>query len=415
MRLNYAGTILRLLLLAALIAGAHPARAHIPPADAAFDQGVALTREGRFEEALEHFQAARAKGDRSARLAFNLGVVLYRLQRYADARAAFEDAARFDETEDLAYYNLGLVALARGDREQAERWFRRTVEQAREPALRRLGARALSEALGLRAPSPARGSLAVLRGHDSNVLIPVGAISDLPTARDDPFWEARGGWADALGSQIPGLGYRVAGLAIEYDEVDVADLGVVEAGIDWHGPVVIEGAVGALLVGDGGYQRSLDLRLQASLLEGALLRVALDGGYTRLSPIDSRARDLRGSQYSVGASMDIGSTPWRLSLAYRRLENDRESEALSPDQDRALARLRLVIGRVVARAWARYTASDYPTGRDDRAAEIGADLALRLHPNWEWLIEATRLDNRSNVEGFDYETDRVYTGLRVRF
>lgn len=415
MRLNRAGPIPRLLLILVLIACAHPARGDDARAVAAFDEGVALTREGRFEAALERFIAAREAGDRSARLAFNLGVVFYRLQRHAEARAAFEDATHFDETADLAYYNLGLVALAVDDRAQAERWFRRTVDQARQPALRRLGMRALTEGLGLSAPRAARGSLALLRGHDSNVLIPVGAISDLPTSRGDPFWEARGGWADALGTRVPGLGYRIAGLAVEYDEVDVADLGVIEAGIDWRGPILIEAAVGALLVGDRGYQRSLDVRLQAPLLENDALRIALDGGFTRLNPLDSRAEDLQGSQYSLGASADFGSTPWRLSLAYRRLENDRRSAALSPDQDRALARLRLVFGPVVARAWSRYTASDYPTGRDDQATEFGADLALRLHPRWEWLVEATRLDNRSSVEGFDYRTDRVYTGVRLRF
>lgn len=384
----------------------------------AFDEGVALTREGQFEPALERFLAAQGEGDRSTRLAFNLGVVYYRLQRFKDAQIAFERAAQGSETRDLAQYNLGLVALAVDDRAQAERWFRLTAEQAKEPALRALGTRALEEALGVRAPRSARasrGSLSLLRAHDSNVLIPVGAISDLPSSIEDSFWEMRGGWADTLGTAVPGLGYRLAALAVEYDDVEAADLAVVEIGVDWRGPATIGASLGTLLVGDRGYQRSLDLRARGPLLERERIGVYLDGGFTRLNSMDARARDLEGSQYSVGASAEGGTRALALHVGYLHVENDRFAASLSPTQRRSTLRLRLAFGQIAARAWARYTDSDYPTGRDDHASEFGADVSIGLHPRWDWLVEATRLDNRSDTQGFEYDTERIYTGLRLRF
>lgn len=406
------------LLLPMLAALASPAVSADAAAEQAFDEGVALTRSGDYAAALPHFLRAQASGDDSARLAFNLGVVYYRLAQHEAATHAFERAAQDAEMRDLSHYNLGLVAMAAGDRAQAEHWFRQTAERAQSPALRSMGARALSEGLSLEPPATPRaprGSLAVLRGEDSNVLIPVGAISDLPSSQRDRFWEARAGWSDTITAAAPAWRYRLAGLAIEYDEIGDADIALAEAGIDWRGPVALEAAVGLLLVGDQRYQRSLDLRTQLPLWEGESTRLALDGQYTRIEPSGDRARDLQGAQQGLGFSADAIGDAWVLSFAYRYIDHDRRAAALSPQQQRLSLRLRGALGRVTARAWTRYTDSDYPTGRNDKATELGADLALRLSTRWEWLVEATRLDNRSDLAGYDYDTDRLYTGLRFRY
>lgn len=387
-------------------------------AEQSFDQGVALTRSGDYAGALPHFLRAQASGDDSARLAYNLGVVYYRLARHAEATRAFERATQDAELRDLAQYNLGLVAMASGDRERAERWFRLTAKQASALALRSLAVRALSEGLGLAAPAmprAARGSLAVLRGEDRNVLIPVGAISDLPSSQRDHFWEARAGWSDTLSRVQPALRYRLAGLAIEYDEIGDADIALAEAGIDWRGPIGLEAAVGMQWVGDRSYQSSLDLRAQLPLWKSEHTRVALDGQYTGVEPGSERARDLQGSQQGLGFTADAIGAAWALTLAYRYLDNDRRAAALSPQQQRVSLRLRSRLGPWTARVWTRYTDSDYPTGRNDEATEFGADLGLRLDGRWEWLVEATRMDNRSNRGGHAYDADRFCAGLRFRY
>ena len=388
------------------------------PSELSFETGVALTREGRFNDALVHFLAAEQGGDRSARLYFNLGVVNYRLQRYDAARDAFARAAEDPETADLAQYNRGLVALADGDKSEAARWFRRVSEHATEPEMRALSARALRRVTGEPEPTAAqynRGSISVLRGWDSNVVVPVGAISDLPSSRRDEFTEARLVWTDALGDAIPGLGYRISGLAVEYDEVQPADIAAAEAGIDWRGPVTLDASLGLLTVGDNRYQSTIDLRVQAPVIDEDWVRVNLDGGWSRINSMDDRADALEGSRYSYGASTDAGSRRLSVGVGYRHILNDRVSSRLSPEQDRYTVRIRLALPRWVVRVWGRYVESDYPTEREDEARDYGLDVALRLHPRWELLVEASRLQNRSTDARFDYTTERVYTGLRFQY
>jgi len=388
------------------------------PFERSFDAGVALTREGRYEEALAQFLAAEKAGDRSARLYFNLGVVNYRLQRYEAARDAFARAGEDSETADLAQYNRGLVALADGDNEEAARWFGRVADQAREPSLRALARRALGRATGKTSPADAavaQGSLSVLRGWDSNVVVPVGSISDLPSARRDQFTEARLAWAGALGDAVPGLGYRLAGLAIEYDDIQPGDVAALEAGIDWRGPILIDAGLGVLAVGDNGYQSSLDIRLQAPVIDVEGVRVNVDGGWSRLEPMDDRADGLQGSRYSFGGSVNAGNRPLSVNVGYRHLINDRFAASLSPEQDRYSIRLRLALSRWIVRAWGRYIESDYPTQRQDEARDFGIDSAFRLHARWELLVEANRLQNRSSDSRFNYTTERIYSGLRFYF
>lgn len=385
-------------------------------ADAAFEAGVSLTREGRFDEALVQFLAAESAGDQSARLYFNLGVVHYRLGHHDEARTAFARSARDPETDDLSNYNLGLVALAMDDRAEASRWFEQVAREAREPSLRALAGVALDRAQGRAAGSvaylPSRGALSLLRGWDSNVIVPVGTISDVPTSQRDEFLEARAVWADALGDAIEGLGYRLSGLAIEYDEVHEADVAAAEAAIDWRGPLLIEAAIGMLAVDDKGYQRTLDVRMQVPVVALDWARVDLDGAWSRFDPLDGRAAVLEGSRYSYGASFTTGRRSLSVGLGYRHLINDRFASDLSPEQDRFQARLRLGLGRFTWRLWGRYTESDYPQARRDEAGDWGLELAYRLHRKWELLVEGSRLQNRSTESEFDYLSQRIYAGVR---
>lgn len=384
------------------------------PSDLAFEAGIERTREGRFDEALEAFLAARAAGDRSARLHFNLGVVYYRLARLDEARTAFQQAARDAETADLATYNLGLVALAADQRNQAAQHFRQVRHEAREPALRALAERALDKALGRTAAS-GRGSLGLLRGSDSNVVVPVGAVGDVPTATRDTFWEARVGWAGAFSGELPGLGYRLSGVALEYDDVATANLGFMEAGLDWRGPFTLGADASVLTVGDRGYQQATDLRLSGAVYQDDAVRVVYEAAQSWLDALDARARALDGARLVFGATMDVQAPPLIWSLGLRRTLNDRRAAALSPEQTAFSLRMRYGRGRFAGRVWVRQTWSDYPTLRHDELSEYGADLALRLFGPCDLLIEATRLDNSSSEDAFAFTSDRLYAGLRLRF
>lgn len=403
-------------LIWALLAAVGPCLAQ-SSADTAFDVGVALAREGRFAEALAQFHAAEAAGDRSARLYFNLGVVNYRLGHFGPAREAFERAAQSPETADLANFNRGLVALASGDRAEAAHWFEQVGKDARDLSLRQLAQVALQRArgAGMPVPSASRGSVSLLRGWDSNVIVPVGTITEAPTSRRDEYLEGRALWSDALGDSVEGLGYRLSGVFIEYDTVHDGDVAAAEAAIEWNGPFLVEAAISALSVDDKGYQRTLDVRLQVPLVETRGVRLDLDGGWSRFDPLDGRAADLEGSRYAYGASLSTGVRWFRAGLAYRHLKNDRFASALSPEQDRVQVRMRIDVGRVSWRAWGRYTDSDYPNARRDEATDWGMDLAYRLHHRVEMLVEGSRLENLSTAPELDYVTERILAGLRVSF
>ncbi|MGQ0619985.1 MAG: tetratricopeptide repeat protein [Panacagrimonas sp.] len=378
-----------------------------------FDEGVNLTREGRFQEALPLFLAAQRAGDDSGLLQFNLGVVYYRLQRFEEARAAFDRASADALTADLSHYNLGLVALAEGRDEEAVRWFRRTAEEARQPDLRALARAALDRSLGAREGT--RGSIAALRGTDSNVVIPIGAISDAPSSIKDRFWELRIGWADRLDSVLDGLGYRFNGLLVEYDDVQGANLGLTQVGVDWRGPITLEANAGALMVDDSGYQRSLELRMLATPYATDDFAATVELGAVRLDSLDARAQDAEGGQHSAGLSFDgrVSRLGWNLNG--RRIFNDRESAALSPVQDAFGLRLRFSFDDWSARAFARYVDSDYRTERRDEFTEFGLGLSWSFATRWDVFVEGAKQRNRSTVDSITFSSDRLTGGLRLRF
>lgn len=399
--------------LIALALGMLPVVAVGDDAQDPFDVGVELTQAGRFEEALEQFGQSRALGDDSGRLQFNIGVVHYRLQQLDAAREAFALAAEDPETAELARYNLGLVAMAAGDSEDAVFWFRRTAAEAHQSELRALARAALERAL--EPPVPARGSLTLLRGSDSNVVVPVGALTDAPSSTRDAFWETRLGWSDELDDWFEGLGYHLSGLYLDHDEVSGADLSALQFGVDWRGPITLDLSGGVLAVDDEGYQRTLELRALIPLLSLEDWRVSLDLSAVELDSISARAEALDGQQHGAGLMVDGRAASLNWNLSARQLHNDRDSRALSPVQDLIALRLRVREADWAARGWARYIGSDYAVDRRDVATEFGLGLSWFIGARWELVIDATQQRNRSNIDSFEYTSNRVYGGLRVGF
>lgn len=379
-----------------------------------FDVGIEHTRAGRFDLALQRFEQARAQGDDSPRLHFNLGVVHYRLGHHDRARRAFTAASQDPELADLAHYNLGLVELAAGHETAARGWFRLTVERAADPGLRQLARSALGQPSANQASAVQTG-LQVLRGHDSNVILPVGAIADAATSTQDHYWDLRAGAAGSLAGWVDGLGYHLNGLLMAYDEFDDADLGATEAGLDWRGPFTMEFNVGALTVGDRGYQRSMELRALAPLIEGESGTLQAEANATRLDALNDNAEPVEGWQYGLGLGYQHRFESVYLQASYRHLENRRRSSALSPPQDlvqlRALARW----GRWSARVWTRYLHSRYEADRRDRAFDVGTTLGWAPWACCEALLEFTRQENDSTESAFSYVSERFGLGLRLQF
>lgn len=131
--------------MAALVAAlllASPAGA-ATPAEEAFRDGVADSRIGDHEAAPAHFQAARGRGMATGALYYNLGVTYYRLGRLDEAARALEEAVDSGPMAAPALYQLGRVARERGNRQQANAYFRQAADRAQTDKLRRLALAAL--------------------------------------------------------------------------------------------------------------------------------------------------------------------------------------------------------------------------------------------------------------------------------
>ncbi len=146
------------LLLAGLLA-APPAGAGMLRPDGApeAEQGVTLYLQGRYDDALAAFEAARARNPREARLSLAVGAALQALGRHDEAVREFERAYALTDSPRLraeSLYDAGTTLLAAGDAAGASERLRRSLalEPERDDALRNLEA-----ALRALARTPADG------------------------------------------------------------------------------------------------------------------------------------------------------------------------------------------------------------------------------------------------------------------
>jgi Flp pilus assembly protein TadD len=78
------------------------------------EQGVALSREGRFEEALSAFKRATKLSPDYGKAYYNMGVVYYELGDDEEAIEAYEKAIEIDPNDAAARMNLGNSFLRQG-------------------------------------------------------------------------------------------------------------------------------------------------------------------------------------------------------------------------------------------------------------------------------------------------------------
>ena len=393
----------------------------------AFQQGVEAAQEDEYQQAIEHFEAARRAGLDTGALHFNLGVALYRVGRLDDAEAAFRRAVDSGSMVAPAYYQLGRIARERGDRARARSAFRR-AERAASTAPLRQRARDALVALNAAPTPPDYVYLGFGGGHDSNIALTPSDASGASEVSDqflDAVLVAR--WPLGARAYLRGSAYTQRFL----DESDSNLLSlrggigrVGRLGDSWRWDVWIDGRhqryggdpFEDALLGGGRLKRplgpdwSLELDYQLEVANGAS-----DFGF------------LDGLEHALGASLDErGRTGWDLSAGIGVSDRDDLDTAneffsfswqeieLAADYTVQLDDLHHLTfsGDWRRRDYdGREVRNGVPSGtREDDRIGFGVALERQLDRDWDARASLRVEERDSTLSGFDYDR----TVLRIR-
>jgi tetratricopeptide (TPR) repeat protein len=86
-----------------------------------------LHHNGRWDEAVAHYEEALRLAPKDANAHLNLGVVLHQQGRKDEAVAHYKEALRLNPKEAKAYYNLGRILLEMSKLDEAMRYFEQAV------------------------------------------------------------------------------------------------------------------------------------------------------------------------------------------------------------------------------------------------------------------------------------------------
>lgn len=90
-------------------------------------QALVAERQGKWQDAVERFMAAKHKDLRYRGILFRVGKILYDGRNFDAADTAFERAIAFGENVDFSTYYRGLIAVRRRDLPAAERFFESAI------------------------------------------------------------------------------------------------------------------------------------------------------------------------------------------------------------------------------------------------------------------------------------------------
>jgi tetratricopeptide (TPR) repeat protein len=94
------------------------------------EQALVAEREGRWQDAVERFMAAKRKDLQYRGILFRVGKLLYDHRDFEQADKAFEQALAFGENPDAANFFRGLIAVRTKNLPAAERFFAAAVTAA---------------------------------------------------------------------------------------------------------------------------------------------------------------------------------------------------------------------------------------------------------------------------------------------
>lgn len=405
-------------------------------ANDAFEAGVAASKRGDFQQAVEHFQAARDQGRDSPALYHNLGVAYYKLGRHDEARRAFRQAAESPKMRAISYYNLGLVAQKAGDEEGAQEWFREAHEAARTPKLRRLAAAQLD--LTDRVVPPYRLYLEGFAGYDSNPRLADEEAIQRSDESDALFGALAAGRYLLSGDWDRGATLIGSAYADFHPDLDAEDIGSLTGGFGFHHSPgdwrhEYELVANQLWLGDDKLQTSGRAGLRSLRRLGSDLTAELR---LRSEYIDGDDGNdfgyLTGWRHQARARLLGRDGPWRWKGYYEFEHNDRDDLrvtlngtenffSVSPARHEIGGSIeRLLAGDLTGELGAAFRRSEYRDDeiredvergeREDDRIEVKVGLSRPLWDGWTGYLETTYWDNSSDCDNDEcdrFEYDRV--------
>ncbi|MDZ7787405.1 MAG: tetratricopeptide repeat protein [Halofilum sp. (in: g-proteobacteria)] len=401
-----------------------PAAVSAATAREMFRQGVEAAQEDEYEQAVEHFEAARQAGLDTGALHFNLGVALYRVGRLDEAEAAFLRAVESGSMVAPAHYQLGRIARERGETARARDAFRRAARTAKTASLRKR-ARAALAALDTAPSSPDYIYLGLGGGHDSNIALTPSDASGT-SEQSDQFLDAVlvGRWPLEDRFYLRGSAYLQ-----EFFDEDQFSLLALRGGVGRVGR--LRGAWEWNAWVDGRHQRLGGDAFDNALLAGGRLQRPLNAGWRlRLDYELELARGasgfgfLDGVEHRFDVSFDErGRSGWTLAAGVATSDRDDLATAddffsfsydeVSLEADHTF-RLDADHHLTLSGDWRHrdYDGPEVRAGTPEGTREedrYGLAVALDRRLDRDWSVRADlRVERRdSTVTDFDYDREMV--------
>ena len=403
--------------------------------------GIQAAKEGRYQQALNHFLKAQKAGLDTPGLSYNLAVTYYRLSEYQKARELFLTLARKPKSRQLAYFNLGLVTNRQNNEAEAVKWFRQAYRSKGEPRIQAMAAEALKR-LGVR-PQPKSSWNGFARTglmYDSNVTLANDTLTGITRTSDTAaeLIASASGWL--TGNRRGGLQLSTGGYLLKYQTQNRNDFSQLNASLgrydlwgDWQTRVYVRWEES--FFGGASYQRAISLDNRAQRPLGKANRLQLRYKLSRLQPTNSRFDYLDGWRHQLRLGNQWRRQGKSLKTYYQLELNDRQ-DRISPVSDRFTSfspirhALRARAGLDLGAHWrasldGRYRYSRYRGENDlsggvtkrriDQQYRTNLSLRRKLSRRWEFDIRYSYTRNDSRITSYRYRRHQVSASINGYF
>jgi len=406
-------------------------------ANDSYQAGISSFKSAHYEQALEHFVAARKAGLNIPTLHYNLGATHYKLGQYRLAGVAFSAIDNDATWGALAQYNLGLIANKMDQPDQAQRRFRNAKQQATTDKLKQLADAKLTSPDSNASAPKWTNHFSLGSGYDDNVFLADDQTLANASDESDSFLEVAafanrylsGNFADGWRLDLGGY-YRGHNDLNDYD----FGAGSVAAMYNrllgpWHVQAGLRGDV--QLAGSDHYTSGATFRTRAYRRFGSVgLRLTNDFGVIEGA---SSYDYLSGTRNRLTAEFirRVNKARWRLGYLFEI--NDRDDLVLTNEFFSYSPTRHGVFGAVeipLSERWAAEVRADFRTSDyDDQNVEIELDdsvtqmardadristtlrLAYRVHRNWQLFVEYQYNDSDSDFDRYSYNSSRYQIGI----